>query len=122
MLAIIPLITVLLPLLTLSDNVELIVAGMIFFGIVMGTHETIMRSSIADITPYRKRGTGWHIIGLRSGAAFRFGLDGSVYDLKLTPLIIAFSVAAEIIAVVIFLNINKTIRQRIVNRKSRPRK
>ncbi|MGI6744000.1 MAG: MFS transporter [Eubacteriales bacterium] len=111
-LAIIPLITVLLPLLTLSDNVGLIVAGMIFFGIVMGTHETIMRSSIADITPYRKRGTGYGIFNSAYGLALLSGsaLMGLFYDLKLTPLIIAFSVAAEIIAVVIFLNINKTIR------------
>ena len=34
----------------ISNSTVLIVIGMIVFSIVMGTHETVMRSAIADIT------------------------------------------------------------------------
>ncbi len=46
----IPIITILLPPLTISNSTTLIIIGMAAFGIVMGTHEAIMRSAIADIT------------------------------------------------------------------------
>lgn len=49
----IPFSTMLLPVLTLSNSTSLIVIEMIVFGIVMGTHETVMRSAIADITPLK---------------------------------------------------------------------
>lgn len=52
------LVIMLLPFLILSNSTILIVLGMIFFGIVLGTYETVMRSAIADITPFHKRGTG----------------------------------------------------------------
>ena len=111
-LAAIPLMTMLLPLLTLSHSAALIAAGMALFGIVMGTHETIMRSAIADITPYRKRGTGYGIFNSAYGLALLAGsaLMGLLYDMKLTKWIVAFTAVAEIIAIALYVKINHAIR------------
>ena len=111
-LAAIPLMTMLLPLLTLSHSTALIMAGMALFGVVMGTHETIMRSAIADITPYRKRGTGYGIFNSAYGLALLAGsaLMGLLYDLKFTKLIIVFTAAAEITAIALYVKMNHAIR------------
>jgi MFS family permease len=111
-LAVIPIITMSLPLLTLSHSTILIVAGMILFGIIMGTHETIMRSAIADITPYRKRGTGYGIFNSAYGLALLAGsaLMGLFYDMKLTKLIFAFTAVAEIIAIMLYIKMNNAIK------------
>ena len=111
-LAVIPLMTMLLPLLTLSNSTTFIIMGMLFFGIIMGMHETIMRSAIADITPYRKRGTGYGIFNSAYGLAFLAGsaLMGLLYDMQLIKLIIAFTFITEIIAIVLYLMMNNTIK------------
>lgn len=111
-LAVIPILTVLLPLLTLSNSKTLIIIGMAFFGIVMGTHETIMRSAIADITPYRKRGTGYGIFNSAYGLALLTGsaLMGVFYDMESINLIIGYTVVVEVIAMAIYLYMHKTIK------------
>lgn len=108
-LALIPLITIPLPLLALSNSTTLIVLGMMLFGIIMGTHETIMRSAIADITPYHKRGTGYGIFNTAYGLALFAGsvFAGLLYDMNLTILIIAFTVVMEIIASALYFRMNK---------------
>ncbi len=112
-LAVIPLLTMALPLLTLSNSTTLIIIGMMLFGIVMGTHETIMRSAIADITPYRKRGTGYGIFNTAYGLALLAGaaLMGLFYDMKSTQSIIAYTVLMEIIAVAIYMKMNSVIKR-----------
>ncbi|NLL36528.1 MAG: MFS transporter [Fretibacterium sp.] len=111
-LAAIPLMTMSLPFLTLSNSTALIVTGMMLFGIVMGTHETIMRSAIADITPYRKRGTGYGIFNSAYGLALLAGsaLMGLFYDMKSTNLIIAFTAMAEIIAIALYFKIHDAVK------------
>ena len=78
----------------------------------IAVHETIMRSAIADITPYRKRGTGYGIFNSSYGLALLAGsaLMGFFYDLKSTELIIAFSVTVEIVAMAVFIRINRAIK------------
>ena len=111
-LAAIPLLTMLLPLLALSHSKAAIIAGMMLFGIVMGTHETVMRSAIADITPYRKRGTGYGIFNSAYGLALLAGsaLMGLFYDMNSTGLIIMFTAVSEIIAIVLYIMINSMIK------------
>ena len=60
-LLVIPFLSVVLPIFTLSNSKALVIIGMIVFGIIMGVHETIMRSAIADIVPFYKRGTGYGV-------------------------------------------------------------
>jgi MFS family permease len=111
-LAAIPFITVLLPFLTLTKSIPLIVAGMMIFGIVMGTHETIMRSAIADLAPLYKRGTSYGIFNSAYGLALLIGsaLMGWLYDMNQIPLIMLFTVVIEAIAGLIFMKMYKTAK------------
>lgn len=107
----IPLITLLLPFLTLGMSVVLISVGMIVFGLVIGTHETIMRSAIADITPFNKRGTGYGVFNTFYGLALFGGaaIMGWLYDMGRLGAIVALSCLAEAVAVLLFLRMKKLI-------------
>jgi len=108
----IPIITLLLPFTTLSSSIPLILIGMIAFGIVIGTHETIMRSSIADITPMNKRGTGYGVFNTVYGLALLGGssLMGWLYDLNQIGMIIALTFVAEVIALILYFRMNAIVK------------
>ena len=108
----IPFLTLLLPFLTLSNSTVLIVIGMIVFGIVMGTHETVMRSAIADITPFSKRGTGYGVFNTGYGLALLGGaaLMGLLYDMNMIGIIIAFTCITELIAVILYSKMNNMVK------------
>ena len=78
----IPFATMAMPFLVLSENKWIVIAGFAVFGIIMGAHETIMRSAIADITSFKKRGTAYGIFNCAYGLAFLAGssLMGWMYD------------------------------------------
>lgn len=102
--AVIPFLTALLPFLTLSQSKPLIIAGMVLFGVVMGTHETVMRSAISDITPFYKRGTSYGVFNASYGLALMGGafLMGRLYDLQMVPLIQTATVVLEFAALGVF--------------------
>jgi MFS family permease len=108
----IPFTTLLLPFLTLSRSPILVIIGMIAFGIVIGTHETIMRSAIADITPYHKRGTGYGVFNSAYGFALLGGsaLMGWFYDLNQVGLIIGFTCIAEVISILMYFKMRRMIK------------
>lgn len=108
----IPFITLLLPILTLSNSTALIITGMMIFGVIMGTHETIMRSAIADITPFHKRGTSYGVFNTAYGLALLGGaaLMGLLYDMNQTGLIIAFTCVAELIAIILYIKMNHKVK------------
>lgn len=109
--AMIPVITLLLPFLTLSNNRVAIIVGMMIFGIVMGTHETIMRSAISDISPYYKRGTSYGIFNAAYGLALMIGsyFMGVLYDMNLVNVIQTVVVALEVLAIAIFVYMMKQV-------------
>lgn len=108
----IPFLTLLLPFFTLSNSTVLIIIGMIVFGIVMGTHETVMRSAIADITPFNKRGTGYGVFNTGYGLALLGGaaLMGLLYDMNMIGIIIAFTCITELIAVILYFKMNNMVK------------
>ena len=108
----IPFITMLLPVLTLSDSVPLVVMGMMVFGVVMGAHETVMRSAIADITPFHKRGTGYGVFNGSYGLALLGGaaLMGVFYDMEWIGAIRAFTCVAELIAIFLFFKMRRMVK------------
>jgi MFS-type transporter involved in bile tolerance (Atg22 family) len=73
-------------------------------GIVMGVHETIMKSAIADRVPMKKRGTGYGIFNTVYGVAMFAGgwLMGILYDISL-PLLIGVTVGIKLLAIPIFI-------------------
>jgi hypothetical protein len=103
-LVIIPLFSILIPVLGFSSSRALAIAAAVVWGVVMGTHETIMKSAIADITPMKKRGTGYGIFNTAYGLAIFAGssIMGLLYDASLNW-VIGLAVAVEIAALVVFL-------------------
>ncbi len=89
----------------MGSSIPLIVIGIVIFGVVMGAHETIMRSAIADITPFYKRGTSFGVFNTGYGLALLIGsaLIGFLYDLTQTGIIIAFTCMVEAIAIFLYV-------------------
>ena len=110
LLVVIPLISLLMPFFVFSKNINLIIIGVLCWGIVMGIHETIMRSAIADITSLAKRGTGYGIFNTAYGLAMFLGssLLGFLYDRSVSFVIYAI-IVFELLALIPFFLIKKEI-------------
>ncbi len=109
-LVIIPVISAFIPALAFSCSLVAIGAGVVLWGVVMGTHETIMKAAIADITPLHKRGSGYGIFNTSYGLAMFFGssLAGLLYDYSLTVMVVVF-VAVQVLAVGGYFLLRKSI-------------
>jgi MFS family permease len=73
MLVFVPFISAVFPFLFLSGYRSLIIIGFVVYGIILATHSTIMRASIADVVSLRKRGTGYGIFNTAFGLALMIG-------------------------------------------------
>lgn len=106
----IPVFSLFIPILIFSANFSFVLAGSIIWGIVMGCHETIMRSAIADMTVLRKRGTGYGIFNTAYGLAVFIGSAtiGLLYENSI-PAVIIISIIVEIIAIGIFFVLKKEV-------------
>jgi len=98
-LAIVPLLTIIVPFVGFSSQLWLIILSVVVWGIVMAIHETIMRAAIADIAQINKRGTGYGIFNTLYGAAWFVGgsLMGWLYQttfIALPLLVLAFEAVA----------------------------
>ncbi|MDD5691824.1 MAG: MFS transporter [Candidatus Omnitrophica bacterium] len=107
-LAVIPVLSLFIPAFVFSAKFSLALAGAIIWGIVMGCHETIMRSAIADLTPLKKRGTGYGIFNSAYGLAIFIGsaVMGLLYEYSI-PAVIIISIAVEIAAIPVFFVLKK---------------
>jgi MFS family permease len=104
-LAVIPLLSLAIPVLAFSGSSYLAAASILLWGVIMGAHETIMKSAIADLTPLKKRGTGYGIFNAGYGLAMFFGsvAMGFLYDISIFALIV-LSVGLEIAAIPLFIS------------------
>jgi len=102
-LLVIPVLSIAIPFLIFSKSFAAIVISVVLWGVVMAAHETIMRSAIADLTPLKKRGTGYGIFNASYGVAAFAGsfAMGLLYERSLTAVIIA-AAALEVMALGIF--------------------
>ncbi|MEW6088315.1 MAG: MFS transporter [bacterium] len=113
---IIPLFTLFIPFFGFMKNILFITIAVVLWGIVMGTHETIMKSTIADLTHFKKRGLGYGIFNMVYGLAVFFGslLMGLLYKIHIT-LIIILVINVEIAALVIYFVLLKEAKEREAN-------
>jgi MFS family permease len=104
----IPVFSLLIPGLVFSTKFSLVLAGVIIWGIVMGCHETVMKSAIADLTPLKKRGTGYGVFNAAYGLAIFIGsaLTGLLYEHSLFA-VIGISIVMEIAAIWVFVILKK---------------
>jgi MFS family permease len=108
----VPLLSVPLPFLGfLGGTAPLMIAAIVLFGFSLGIQETVIKAGIADLTPLKKRGTGYGIFNtmngvglLASGAAM-----GLLYDVS--PWAVCwFSVVAEAAGLVVLVVLLKKPR------------
>ena len=94
-----PLLTIPIPFLGFSGSYALAVAGVIFWGAVMGIQETIMRAAIADLTPIKRRGLAYGIFNTAYGGAWFAGglVIGILYEHSIGS-VIAFAVTMQVLA------------------------
>jgi len=87
---------------------SLALLGMALWGVGMGAQESIMRAAIADMVPADRRGSAYGLFNTGYGFFWFLGsaLMGMLYDISL-PSLIAFSVAAQLASVPLFLWINR---------------
>jgi MFS family permease len=78
----------------------LALAGVILWGIGMGVHESIMAAAVPAMVPSDRIASAYGLFNLVYGLAWFAGSAamGLLYDVSL-PLLVAFSVAAELLAV-----------------------
>ena len=104
----IPVFSLFIPAFVFSYSFSLVLAGAIIWGIVMGFHETVMRSAIADLTSLKKRGTGYGIFNAAYGLAIFIGsaLTGLLYEKSISAIIV-ISIVFEVTAIAVFFNLKK---------------
>lgn len=75
-------------------------AGMMLWGIGLGTQKSIMRALVANLVQMNRRGTAYGVLNLWFGAAWFLGsaLMGILYDVSLIALII-FSLSAQLASI-----------------------
>jgi MFS family permease len=88
----------------------LIGAGL--WGLGMGVHESIIPAAVATMVPQRRRPSAYGIFTSGYGVFWFLGsvVIGRLYDVSLSALI-AFSVAAQLVAIPIFLDVARRMRR-----------
>jgi len=107
-LIIIPILSIFIPIFAFSRNYIFALISALIWGVVMGAHETVMKSAIADLTTLKKRGTGYGIFNTAYGLAIFIGtaLLGLLYE-KSIPAIIIFSLLVQFAGIFAFFLMRK---------------
>lgn len=106
----IPILTALILPLIFSHKVSLILTAIFLWGIVMGSHETIMKAAIADLTSITKRGTGYGIFNVIYGLALFVGsvFAGYLYEISISLMIFSL-IGIEMLSMLFFFVLKKEI-------------
>jgi MFS family permease len=105
------LLSVAFPPLVFSGRVSRALAGVILWGIGMGAQESTLRAAIARMVPAARRGSAYGVFNAGYGLAWFLGsaLMGVLYDVSI-PALVAFSVAAQLAAVPLLLQVRRDLR------------
>ena len=107
----IPLLSIPIPILAFSMDSRSVLIGIIFWGAVMGIHETIMRAAVADITTPEKRGIAYGIFNTIYGFSFFLGsgIMGYLYGISISYLIL-FCFIAQLLSIPFFVWLRTSVR------------
>jgi MFS family permease len=89
---------------------SLALTGMVFWGIGMGSLESIIKAGLAEMVPRHRRATGYGLFNAGFGLFWFLGsaLMGFLYDFSLGALV-AFSVTAQLLAIPFFLSVERHV-------------
>jgi predicted MFS family arabinose efflux permease len=87
----------------------LALAGVALWGLGMGVHESIIPAAVATMIPQQRRASAYGIFTGIYGISWFLGsvVIGRLYDVSMSALL-AFSVAAQLVAVPIFIVVKRT--------------
>lgn len=90
------------------DNFYSALAGMVLWGVGLGSQESIMRAVVADLVQSDKRATAYGTLNVWFGIAWFLGssLMGFLYDTSIV-LLVVFSMVMQIISIPILLIVKK---------------
>jgi len=85
--------------------------GSALWGLGMGVHESIIPAAVATMVPQQRRPSAYGIFTAGYGVCWFIGsvIIGRLYDVSVFALIV-FSVLAQLVAIPIFVNVNKRLR------------
>jgi len=116
MLVFVPFASAFFPFLLLSGSVTLIIIGFLVYGIILATHSTIMRASIADVVSLRKRGTGYGIFNTAFGLALMIG--SIIFGYLITNFEIihvqVFTICTQVLAFIVFIIMRRQIKKSVL--------
>jgi len=97
------------PLLLFLGGFRLALVGVGLWGLGMGVHESIIPAAVATMVPQQRRPSAYGIFTGVYGVFWFLGsvVIGRLYDVSLSALLV-FSVAAQLIAIPIFIVVKKT--------------
>ena len=100
-LVVVPLLTAVVPFLSFSTSVPLVVAGAAVWGAAMGIHESTMRAAVTDLVPAARRGAGYGTFTAVYGLAWLAGgtLVGVLYARSIGA-VEAFVVGLQVAALI----------------------
>ncbi len=109
----IPILTIFIPLFSLSFNVYLIIFGVFIFGSVVGLQETVMRAVVADLSSPEYRGRAYGAFNAVYGIGWFIGnlFIGFLYD-KNPEYILPYVVILQILAFIFLLRLFKVSSQK----------
>jgi MFS family permease len=89
---------------------NLALLGMVFWGIGMGSLESIIKAALAEMVPRDRRATGYGLFNAGFGLFWFLGsaLMGLLYEFSLGALV-AFSVTAQLLAIPFFLAVSRQV-------------
>ena len=90
-------------------NVHAALVGIALWGIGMGAQESILKATVAEMIPREKRASAYGIFDAGYGLFWFAGsaLMGVLYDVSM-PLLVAFSVAAQLASVVVLARMRRS--------------
>ncbi|MEM3342547.1 MAG: MFS transporter [Thermoplasmata archaeon] len=112
-----PVFTAPIAFLAFSTSKVLVIIAVILWGCSMGTHETILRAAVADLTSIKKRGTGYGIFNTAYGLSLLASgaVMGVLYEISYTAVyIIAIltQVAAAGLLIVLWKKAQNTMKDK----------
>jgi MFS family permease len=101
------------PLVFTNGGLGIVLIGIILWGGVLGIQETIMKATIANLTPTSRRGLVFGIFNAAYGISWFLGstLMGVLYSISISYIIL-FSILAEVISIPIIFVVSHRFKSR----------
>lgn len=110
-LVVLPILTAVVPFLSFTHSIPLVILGAVVWGAAMGAHESTLRAAVADLVPAHRRGAGYGTFTAIYGLAWLAGASiiGALYNHGITAIGI-YVLATQALAVALLTPLLRTER------------